>query len=147
MQARSKTRQICQAFCRAYMPGAPVYLVFLIEMLAVYRLVVMGCSYPHGYESNHKLQLILSRLKALIFKYIHKLYGGMVRPAGDRVKTSGALSVIPIECSNCAERLLSRVTAVHPSDKILVSWRPALIIGSTVKIIPGSSRMPSPGRP
>ena len=42
---------------------------------------------------------------------------------------------MPIECSNWADRLLSRVTAVQPSLRILVSDRPAFIIGAMVKII------------
>ena len=40
-------------------------------------------------------------------------------------------------CSNCADNDLSRVTAVQPSSKILVSYRPAFTMGSMVKIMPG----------
>ena len=73
--------------------------------------------------------------------------GRHIEPAGDRVNISASPSVMPIECSNCADRLLSRVTAVQPSVRILVSARPALIIGSMVKIIPGSSAIPLLGSP
>ena len=66
---------------------------------------------------------------------------------GDRVKISQPDSVIPIECSNCADSVLSRVTAVQPSSSIFTSGRPMLIIGSMVKNMPGRNSGPVPGRP
>ena len=57
---------------------------------------------------------------------------------------SQPVSVTPIECSNCADKDLSLVTAVQLSDSILVSGRPRLTIGSIVKNIPGSSFGPVP---
>ena len=59
---------------------------------------------------------------------------------GDSVKISTPVSVMPIECSYCADSDRSRVTAVQPSDRSATSERPRLIIGSTVKIMPGISR-------
>ena len=50
-------------------------------------------------------------------------------------------------CSNCADRLRSRVTAVQPSSSTFTSGRPAFTIGSMVKNMPGRSTGPSPGRP
>ena len=50
-------------------------------------------------------------------------------------------------CSHCADRLWSLVTTVHWSGSSL-TWRlPALIIGSMVKVMPGSSAMPVPAVP
>ena len=63
----------------------------------------------------------------------------------DSVKISTPVSVTPIVCSNCADRLLSRVTAVQPSLRIFVPKWPALIIGSIVKNIPSSRIRPVPG--
>ena len=50
-------------------------------------------------------------------------------------------------CSNCADSERSRVTAVQPSDSTFTCGRPRLIIGSTVKNMPGCSIVPSPGAP
>ncbi len=50
-------------------------------------------------------------------------------------------------CSNCADRLRSRVTAVQPSSSTFTSGRPALTIGSMVKNMPGRSTGPSPRLP
>ena len=63
------------------------------------------------------------------------------------VKISTPFSVTPTVCSNCADSERSRVTAVQPSDSTFTCGRPRLIIGSTVKNMPGRSTMPSPGRP
>ena len=63
------------------------------------------------------------------------------------MKISRPVSVMPIECSNWAESERSRVTAVQPSSSTFTSARPMLIIGSTVKIMPGLSSGPVPGRP
>ena len=47
------------------------------------------------------------------------LYGGLSRPAGEKVNTSTPFGVTPTVCSNCADSERSRVTAVQPSDKHL----------------------------
>jgi hypothetical protein len=72
---------------------------------------------------------------------------GWKRPAGERVKISTPVSVTPTECSNWAESERSLVTAVQSSSSTLVSGRPRLIMGSTVKNMPGSSIGPVPQRP
>src|SRR5690554_482959 len=72
---------------------------------------------------------------------------GLNNPPGDRVKISWPVSVMPMECSHCADRVRSRVTAVQPSERIFTSGRPRLIIGSMVKIMPGLSGTPVPGLP
>src|SRR3984893_749180 len=74
-------------------------------------------------------------------------YGGRSKPRGDRVKISTPSLVTPTACSNCADSERARVTAVHPSESTFTCGRPRLIIGSTVKIMPGRKVMPSPGRP
>src|SRR5262249_48534853 len=66
---------------------------------------------------------------------------------GDRVKIWRPASVTATVCSNWAESERSRVTAVQPSESTFTCGRPRLIIGSTVKNMPGRSMMPSPGRP
>src|SRR5581483_7546610 len=66
---------------------------------------------------------------------------------GDAVKISQPVAVTPTVCSYWAERERSRVTAVHPSERIFTCGRPRLIMGSTVKIMPGRSSTPSPGLP
>jgi hypothetical protein len=63
------------------------------------------------------------------------------------VKISAPVAVTPMECSNCADRLLSRVTAVQSSASTFVSGRPRFTIGSMVKNMPSSSTGPVPGRP
>ena len=50
-------------------------------------------------------------------------------------------------CSHCADSEWSFVTTVQPSASMRVSRLPALSIGSIVKIIPGRSGTPVPGRP
>ena len=61
------------------------------------------------------------------------------------MKISTPVSVTPTVCSNCAESERSRVTAVQPSERSFTCGRPRLIIGSTVKIMPGLISCPSPG--
>src|SRR6266446_5387218 len=72
---------------------------------------------------------------------------GRSSPRGDSVKISTPPSVTATVCSNWAESERSRVTAVQPSESTFTCGRPRLIIGSTVKNMPGRSTMPSPGRP
>ena len=62
-----------------------------------------------------------------------------MKPFGDSVNISTPLSVTPTECSNWADSERSRVTAVQPSDSTFTCGRPRLIIGSTVKNMPGLS--------
>ena len=57
------------------------------------------------------------------------------------VRISAPFSVTRRVCSNWALRLPSAVTAVHPSSQVRLPQPPRLIIGSTVKIIPGSMRV------
>src|SRR5690606_30656759 len=78
---------------------------------------------------------------------VDQAQGGAFRPVGLAVKISQPVSVIPILCSNCADRLRSRVTAVQPSLSIFTAYLPVLIIGSIVKNMPGLSSGPVPGRP
>ena len=52
-----------------------------------------------------------------------------------------------MECSNCADKEWSLVTAVQPSFKMRTSAPPMLIIGSIVKNIPSRITAPSPGLP
>ena len=56
-------------------------------------------------------------------------------------------SVTSTVCSNWAERDPSAVTTVQPSSRRLVGQPPALIMGSMVKTMPGTSTMSCPGRP
>src|SRR3546814_1197838 len=72
---------------------------------------------------------------------------GVFRPGGLAVKISHLVSVMPMLCSNCADRLRSRVTAVEPSFSIFTAYLPVFIIGSMVKNMPGRSSGPVPGRP
>ena len=63
------------------------------------------------------------------------------------MKTWHPFSVIPMVCSNWADRDLSFVTAVHPSCRILTSFLPALTMGSIVKNMPGLRVGPCLGLP
>jgi len=86
---------------------------------------------------------------------ILKRFPGIGDPGADKLllAAGGAdisiapLSVTPTVCSNWADSERSRVTAVQPSDSTFTCGRPILIIGSTVKNMPGLSTMPSPARP
>ena len=69
------------------------------------------------------------------------------RSAGLEVKTSKPVSVTRTVCSHCADKEWSFVTTVQPSDKSFTSRLPALTIGSTVMVIPGTSSTPVPGLP
>ena len=60
---------------------------------------------------------------------------------------TGQKSLNKFPANDNTDKLLSRVTAVHPSDKILTSYLPELIIGSIVNIIPSSSVSPVLGCP
>ena len=57
----------------------------------------------------------------------------------ERVSTSKPDAVTSTVCSHWAESEWSLVTIVQPSDSSLISRRPALIIGSIVKIMPAVS--------
>ena len=54
------------------------------------------------------------------------------------------VSVTRMVCSHCADRLWSLVTMVQPSANARISARPALIMGSMVKVMPSRSSMPVP---
>src|ERR1051325_8991986 len=73
--------------------------------------------------------------------------GGAGCTPAESVKTSKPSSVTATVCSHCAERLWSLVTMVQPSASSRIAALPALIIGSTVNVIPGSSASPAPGLP
>ena len=86
---------------------------------------------------------------AMFGRGLHRVWpqaGGGGLPS-DSVRTSKPSAVTSTVCSHCAERLWSLVTMVQPSAIWRISGRPALIIGSTVKIMPSSSFMPMPGLP
>ena len=72
---------------------------------------------------------------------------GNSSPRGERVKISQPSDVTPMLCSNWADKLLSLVTAVHPSDNIFTSCYPEFIMGSIVKNIPSSRINPDLGSP
>src|ERR1022692_2891135 len=64
-----------------------------------------------------------------------------------RVRTSYPASVTRTVCSHCADSDWSLVTTVQPSGSSLTSRRPALIMGSMVKVMPAVSSRPVPGLP
>src|SRR5690606_14401122 len=66
---------------------------------------------------------------------------------GRRVRISTPSSVTATVCSHCADNLRSLVTTVQPSGRTRVWRAPSLIIGSMVKVMPGFSTTPCPGRP
>src|SRR5690606_13050577 len=69
------------------------------------------------------------------------------RSAAPSVSTSKPSAVTSTVCSHCADSEWSLVTTVQPSFNSC-TWRlPALIIGSTVKVMPSRSCTPVPGRP
>src|SRR5439155_3644802 len=63
------------------------------------------------------------------------------------VSIHGSPAVTATVCSKCADRLLSRVTAVQPSARTFTAGRPAFTIGSMASTIPSASRGPRPGSP
>ena len=65
----------------------------------------------------------------------------------DKVSTSAPSSLTSTVCSHCADRLRSLVTMVQPSGSSEMAALPALIIGSMVKIMPGSIFGPVPALP
>ena len=65
----------------------------------------------------------------------------------ETVSTSTPCSVTRMVCSHWADRLRSLVTMVHQSGSSEIADLPALIIGSMVKVMPGWSTIPVPGRP
>ena len=63
---------------------------------------------------------------------------GLSRPLGEqREDLDARRRSRATVCSNCADSERSRVTAVQPSDSTFTCGRPRLIIGSTVKNMPG----------
>jgi hypothetical protein len=58
----------------------------------------------------------------------------------DSVSTSAPVSVTSTVCSHWADRLRSLVTMVQPSGSSEIAALPALIIGSMVKIMPGTQQ-------
>src|SRR3954451_4223533 len=76
--------------------------------------------------------------------------GGYFRAAtgtSRAVRIQGPLAVTATVCSKCADRLLSRVTAVQPSASTFTAGLPALTIGSIARTMPSASRGPRPGSP
>ena len=63
------------------------------------------------------------------------------------VRIQGSPAVTATVCSKCADRLLSRVTAVQPSASTLTAALPAFTIGSIASTMPSLSRGPRPGSP
>ena len=100
-----------------------------------------------GSRGAYEDALKAADIKPMIAVAGQSRYGGLSRPLGELVKISQPALVTPMVCSNWADSERSRVTAVQPSDSTFTCGRPRLIIGSTVKNMPGRSTMPSPGRP
>src|SRR6476620_591330 len=63
------------------------------------------------------------------------------------VRIHAPLAVIATVCSKCADRLLSRVTAVQPSDSTFTAGLPAFTIGSMASTMPSPTLGPRPGSP
>src|SRR5262249_42218692 len=63
------------------------------------------------------------------------------------VRIHGSPAVTATVCSKCADRLPSRVTAVHPSASTFTAAPPAFTIGSIARTMPSVSRGPCPGCP
>src|SRR5215510_1046329 len=63
------------------------------------------------------------------------------------VRIHGPSAVTATVCSKCADRLLSRVTAVQPSPNTFTAGFPAFTIGSIANTMPSASRGPRPGSP
>ena len=67
--------------------------------------------------------------------------------AGSAVRIHGPADVTATECSKCADRLPSDVTAVQPSASTFTEGRPMLTIGSMARTMPSASRGPRPAGP
>ncbi len=65
----------------------------------------------------------------------------------ETVSTSKPSGVTSTVCSHWADSEWSAVTIVQPSARLRIAGRPALIMGSIVKIMPACSLSPVPGRP
>src|SRR3984957_11574820 len=63
------------------------------------------------------------------------------------VRIQGSPAVTATVCSKCADRLLSRVTAVQPSASTLTAALPAFASGSIANTMPSLSPGPRPGSP
>src|SRR6185436_11830845 len=63
------------------------------------------------------------------------------------VRIHGSPAVTATVCSKCADKLVSRVTAVHPSASTFTAGFPAFTIGSIASTMPSASRGPWPGSP
>src|SRR5204862_6941804 len=63
------------------------------------------------------------------------------------VRISGSSFVIKTVCSKWAEGITSKVHTVQPSSRSLTAGPPALIIGSSARVIPDFKRGPLPRFP
>src|SRR4029078_12710025 len=96
---------------------------------------------------------LLSRVEPHSIQRLRQLFGDDSRYRRAATGTSLAvrihapLAVIATVCSKCADRLLSRVTAVQPSDSTLTTGFPAFTIGSIASTMPSASRGPRPASP
>src|SRR5437868_4165746 len=63
------------------------------------------------------------------------------------VRIHGPSALTATVCSKCADRLLSRVTAVQPSASTFTAGFPAFTIGSVASTMPSARRGPRPGSP
>lgn len=128
-----------------HMPYYPVLFAMIDEILP---MIITRT----GFRINSLLS-ILDILEILLNFF---LYGNLVKPIiypvhsvlskfcqrFHVVSISCPSSVIRIVCSHCALGLPSFVRAVHLSmGSITASRTPALIIGSIVKVIPGTRRI------
>jgi len=77
----------------------------------------------------------------------HARYRRALTATSRAVRIHGSPDVTATVCSKCADRLVSRVTAVHPSASTFTAGFPAFTMGSIASTMPSASRGPWPGSP
>src|SRR5262249_42862290 len=112
---------------------------------------------PHPQRARHLRQHLVAVVEGDAEGRVRQ--GLLHRPAGgDRLvfrhrhahswlNTYGPCSTIATECSKCADRLPSEVTAVQPSSFTCTSAPPAFSMGSMASTMPSRRRMPRSGCP
>src|SRR5262245_51404486 len=119
---------------------------------------------PHPIANQHADEISIDPIGDVRRHQAARLEPNPIEPAGQLLRdhalylraTTGTSLAVRIHgpsartatvCSKCADKLLSRVTAVHPSASTFTAGRPAFTIGSIASTMPSANRGPRPGSP
>src|SRR4249919_1741546 len=104
---------------------------------------------PIGHVRDHLRSLVQPHAVEAARELLdhHARYRRALTGTSRAVSIHGSPDVTATVCSKCADRLVSRVIAVHPSASTFTAGFPAFTMGSIASTMPSVSRGSCPGSP